>query len=885
MRTFLKYLLPIIILILLILSYFRYTESGQKNAYSLASMYASYKAGIDIEIKKVNFNQYPFIKATLLIETRYNVTVEGIVKNKNIDLQYHLNSKCYKSDICSFDDTISVKGKIKGWKKHIQVTGAGHAIDGNVSYIFTKETKRFSDIHFSLHDVNSSKLFSMLDQEAFFKGKANAKLDFDVIEENHKRGSIQYEVNTSKFYDMHTYFQTHVVVKDNTHIFTMQVMTPHAILKLSKGEYDQSNKHARAHFTLDISDLSKLQKITHTPLIGNLHTQGEIKYDKLLKIKGSSHDIGGILNYLYDGKRITFTLKDISLPMLMTMLKTKPLLDTNMTGKATFNPLKNELQLNAQFPNAKIRPSKLTKMLQNKFALSVEDEIFNQSNIALTYKNDTLTSKFKLANKNIQLILNNTHLNVSNNTLSSILQLKTPKHSIEGKVYAKIDDIEQKKPNDIYLRFDGFIEKYYQLRFNGLVNETFMNMKYQLSAARLPGKKVTIIDDINLSGHINGSLSHLLVSGSGTAMEGNLTYSGIKRKESYENLMLDFKNIHALKLFTLLNYPTLPSGKADIQIRFSHIDNKTKNGSIDFTLKNGHYATLPLFLHTKAKIKNKYLTFIANAKLSTAEINLSKGAYNFENNQSKAFYTIHTKNLAPLSPLIGKYKGPFNSSGEITYSKYLKIRGLSHTFGGMIDYLYKDNMLYMDLEKVSLKRVLGLYDSPKILDAKVNGNINFDHIQKKFLVRADLNNTRFLNSDLVQSIYKNSGVNMLKEVFPNSQLRASYQHKIVQGTLLLQNKKSHFYLKRAHINTEKNNINALFGLHMQGQEFSGKVYGSLSNPKVKLNMKKLIRYQMDKQLDSVIGKGNRKLIESMPMGEVAKDVATEVGGGFLDMFF
>ena len=72
---------------------------------------------------------------------------------------------------------------------------------------------------------------------------------------------------------------------------------------------------------------------------------------------------------------------------------------------------------------------------------------------------------------------------------------------------------------------------------------------------------------------------------------------------------------------------------------------------------------------------------------------------------------------------------------------------------------------------------------------------------------------------------------------------------------------------------------------MQGQAFSGKVYGSLQNPKVKLNLKKLIRYQMDKQMDSMMGKGNRELMESMPMGGTAKDMATDVGAGFMEMFF
>ena len=50
-------------------------------------------------------------------------------------------------------------------------------------------------------------------------------------------------------------------------------------------------------------------------------------------------------------------------------------------------------------------------------------------------------------------------------------------------------------------------------------------------------------------------------------------------------------------------------------------------------------------------------------------------------------------------------------------------------------------------------------------------------------------------------------------------------------------------------------------------------------------MQKLIRHQMYKQLDSFMGKDNRKMMESIPMGNTAKDVASEFGAGFMGMFF
>jgi len=271
---------------------------------------------------------------------------------------------------------------------------------------------------------------------------------------------------------------------------------------------------------------------------------------------------------------------------------------------------------------------------------------------------------------------------------------------------------------------------------------------------------------------------------------------------------------------------------------------------------------------------------------ANANINISKGIYNLDTNTSKAFYTVATPNLVPLKPLIGEYHGSFSATGELHYNNDgVTIRGLSPNFGGMIDFLYKLDMLYIDLENVSLSSLLTLFDYPHMIDARVNGNINYDFKNAKLLAKADLIDTRFLDSKLVQTVYKKSGVNMLKEHFEKSNLYAIYQNNVLTGNLSLEGKQSHFYLTNVRIDKNYNSVYALFDLKMQEQAFSGKVSGDLKHPEVDLNMQKLLRYQMDKQMDSVMGKSNRKMMDAMPMGTTAKDVASEIGGGFLDIFF
>lgn len=887
MRTLLKYLLISFVFIFVFISYLFFTNSGQKTVYNILSFMATHKAGVDIEVKHINLHQYPYVWADIVVEEQYVMHIDGFMKKRHFNLRYTLHSSCLKSDICTFDDEINILGKATGWSKNINVTGKGTALDGNISYAFIKQHHIFKDIDLKLHDVNSSKLFSLLEQKPLFKGKAQSHIHFDVIEKDHKVGTIDYQVKDKKFYGLDAALKMHISVNDNNHTFSTKLITPELRLYIYGGKYNQEKKYAHAKYTLEAKDLSKLEKLVHAKLKGSFHTHGEMIYDKHISITGVSKDLGGALHFNFDQKNLTLLFKNVSFVKLMHMLNTKAILDANATGQATFDIANKEMYLNTQLVKAKLLPSNITQTIEKKFDFKLTQQIFDKSHIVMHYKEKELTSDITLANNVMRFTLKNTNINASHNAIDTYVDIKIPHHTIQGQVYARINDIGAKKLDDVYLKFDGTVEKHYQVKLDGLLSDRFVNMDYVLSSARLPSHVCTIVDDINLSGHLSGSFSRLFVTSMGTAMEGKVQFSAIKRKERWEDVVTHFENIHTLKLFTLLGQPTFPSGKATITATFDYFDADTQKGKghLDYQLTKGRYKNLPLSLDAKFDIHNKDILFTSTAKLSTANINITKGNYNLETNTSQAFYTITTKNLAPLKPLIGAYIGAFTSSGELQYNKDFQIRGLSNSFGGMIDYLYKKDMLYVDLEKVSLKRFMGLFPYPRMLDAQVNGNINYDYKEEKLLVRTDLNNTRFLNSDLVETVFQKSGVNMLKEVFPYSTLRASYQNDIVLGDIVLKNKQSHFYFTNVKMDEKHNTVNAYFDLKMQGQEFSGKVYGSLKHPKVNLNMQKLIRYQMDKQLDTYMGKGNRKLMEAMPMGGVAKDMAADMGAGFMGMFF
>ena len=178
-----------------------------------------------------------------------------------------------------------------------------------------------------------------------------------------------------------------------------------------------------------------------------------------------------------------------------------------------------------------------------------------------------------------------------------------------------------------------------------------------------------------------------------------------------------------------------------------------------------------------------------------------------------------------------------------------------------------------------------LFPVPSMIDADATGDIYYNFIRKTMIVNADLTNVKFLHSKLVNIIHKKAGVKMMRERFDKSRLEMSYYKNIIRGFMKLENENSHLYLTGATVDTAQNTIDAYFDFKMQKQEFRGKLYGSLESPDVNLDMQKLIKFQMNKQLDKIMGKKANKLIDKMPMGSIAKDMAAGMGASFIKIFF
>ena len=430
------------------------------------------------------------------------------------------------------------------------------------------------------------------------------------------------------------------------------------------------------------------------------------------------------------------------------------------------------------------------------------------------------------------------------------------------------------------------IERKAKLTLWGLLDDTHVDMDYTLTSDCIATEHCKIDDDIHIKGHVKGLFTKLAITGKGTALDGHVNYRGIKYTNRAENIKLILRDINSSKLLSLMGEDAIIHGKANADIIFEYMDETHKQGHILYHVKDHDFKGIPLDLSTRIDMKNEKHTFSIDVTSPYLTLNVTEGTYNQKEKKANSLYILDIKDLSKLENILGyKYTGDFYARGALSYDKYLKITGLSKTFGGMTEFKFEKDGLKIHLENALLQNIMALFPMPHMLTANATGDIYYNFIQETLVANTKLSNAKFVDCNLAKVIRKKAKVNMLKEVFDDANLDLIYHNNNIRGDLKLANDHSHLFLTNTKINTKENSINAYFDFKMQRQEFSGKVYGSLDDPKVNLNMQKLVRYQMDKQVDKMIGRDGRKIMEKMPMGNVAKDMATDMGASFMKVFF
>jgi len=438
------------------------------------------------------------------------------------------------------------------------------------------------------------------------------------------------------------------------------------------------------------------------------------------------------------------------------------------------------------------------------------------------------------------------------------------------------------------------------VHLKGTATKSRIEIDYHLVGDSFHYNNIVLKDKLNIKGHILGILSEALIRGQGEVCDGRTEFDFIKTPKAFKDINVHLSSVNSEKVLNFLHYKPLVIGKADIDAKFKIFSKYHKDGKALILMQNANMPTVsgvvPFGLKTEIRFKDIEYLYKGGIKSKIGNLTIVDGCYNQSTHEASAKYAIDLKELAYFEPFLKrKYHGSFDSEGSIHYKNGFHVTGKSNKFEGLLAYEYHKKSLELKLEGVSLIKLLNILSYPALLSAKVYGSIDYDMTDKIVLINTKLRETKFRKTKMTDMIFNSTGINMLNDVYNNSSFVGGYQYNILKSTLKIDNGLKHVYLTDTVMNSKTNSIKSKFEVEIAGNELYGDIYGTLDNPKVSINMQKLLKYQLNKQIGNFLGTENKEAIKkelksvtedvSKTLEEIDVNSVKEKAKSFLNGFF
>ncbi len=448
--------------------------------------------------------------------------------------------------------------------------------------------------------------------------------------------------------------------------------------------------------------------------------------------------------------------------------------------------------------------------------------------------------------------------------------------------------------NDIKVNLDGNFSP---------ISKNF-DLKYIVQAYRFKISEHSIQDEINLKGKLIGNIDNFHVLGEGEALTSEVDYKFDLERQNIKNLSLNMKKGNIAKLLNILHQKNYSSGNFDMNLTTPILDTKNLYADINLSIKNAKLNEQLIYkeweieippkttLQTKSQIQIEggLIKFNTDINSSLGDLRLTKGnLYQVDQkNRLQVHYYLHSKDTAVLEPIIKrKIRGEIGVWGDAIYDDIWILTGETRSFGGAIKFTIKDAILNAKIDQASLSHLFYFTYYPTIIDARVNGNLNYNIKEEDGILNSKWEKIKFRRSGISEKIRKYTTIDLSKELFTDATFEADVNRKLLNFDFKAQNSTSHIYLLHSMMNKIDNTIHAKFDLGIKAQSLKGTILGDINNPKIELDIAKYIGNVIQEQLDTFISDDTKKKLKDS-IKEYKNDDLDDLGESakkIFNMFF
>ncbi len=401
------------------------------------------------------------------------------------------------------------------------------------------------------------------------------------------------------------------------------------------------------------------------------------------------------------------------------------------------------------------------------------------------------------------------------------------------------------------------------VHLEGRANSDKIEMTYHLQGKKYHWNKFFIDSPIDVKGEMMGLVSHLTVEGKGSVFDGNITYRFLKMPKKFKEMEIRLSDAKSKEVLKFLKQKPLIRGRVNINSQFKIFSKQERDGVAKVTMSRGFMPSVAPYVpfQLQATIGFKEMAYRVEGHINSdiGSLHLKDGYYHQTKKEGEAKYVLHLTELSYFDEILKRrYTGRLDTNGSMVYKdKKIRVEGVADKFDGEIIYLYTKERLSLKLKQIALEKLLKQLNYPTLLTAKVEGKVDVNIKDKTMLIDTRLKKARFRRTKMTDMILSATKIDMLTDVYDDSSFVAGYHNEQLGAVLKIDNKVNHIYLNNATLNRKKNTIDSDFEVKINGQEIFGRITGSLKNPSVNVDIKRLIKEQIEKKIDSLLGEGRK----------------------------
>ncbi len=753
-----------------------------------------------IKIIKLD-SKYGFINVDAKASNGVEFNAKGNIDyfKKSFDLKYKADANKIKVQNREIVAKVDIAGEAVGDIKDFGVNGQGKAFNSDIKYKFIIKDSKAQAIEANIDSAKLSQMFVIASIEPLVDGVAFVNINMPSLDIKNPSGLANVEIKNGSFNRKLISKKFGIkLLKDEK--FTAKVKanvekkfivgdgvinTTTAKLTINKITTTLDFLVTKGFFTLNIEKLNRLNSIAKHKLRGKFIANGAFYVNKKRDIKQlsvKSSSFGGNLKLFLSNNSLKVNLNKISIVKII-----------------------------------------YTAYLPKYLSSGLISGIINVPNLKTLNGNFNLSSSGKLNKK--------------------MLKIKLPSYSYRLSTKGSL------KNGVIYAKKSSLITNFANLF---LSNTKFSILTKALSTSFVADiKELAALNKItgqNLRGAIkfNGELKQL---GTTVNLKGVTKSLGgvVKLNYKQNSLYASFKNLSVPKILYMLKQAKLVnSAIVNGIVKINSIS--TLNGLYSLYSKGSLNTAVLQKLYNINLGKNfRYIVNIKNGIIKRGVANLkpvlntsmgsvkfSKLLYNTKTQATNGIYTINIPDLSKLKPITKqKFNGSLSVHGDIKYqNKDLVVTGIANEFGGSINYILHNDKLTLDAAGVSVVQITKMLNYPAFLDAISKVHFEYNLKSKKGSYTANLNDARFLNSQLVNALKQYANFDLSKELFSNAKISGNIDNSTVIFNINSSSKRTKIDIKNGVVNTKNQTINAKVHFILNGNDYQFKVKGSLSKPHI-----------------------------------------------------